>query len=94
MLSCVRIADRHRHLRRRAVALVDEELERLRGLGPEQLRRLGSPIDRVSDEITITTRVAPEGERLMVLVEAWRGRRVLATGGFAMDPDGSARTPD
>jgi len=76
------------------VELVDEELERLRGFGPEQLERLGSPSDRVSGEITITTRIAPEGDRLMVLVEAWRGRRVLATGGFAMDPDGTARTPD
>ena len=36
----------------------------------------------------------PEGERLMVLVEAWRGRRILATGGFAMTPDGQTHTPD
>ena len=35
-----------------------------------------------------------EDERLMVLVEAWRGRRTLATGGFAMTPDGHAHTPE
>ena len=90
------IGDRHRHLRRRAVRLVDEELDGLRAGGREALRALcaKSPVDSDRDGVTITTRVKPEGERLMVLVEAWRGRRVLATGGFAMDPDGTARTPD
>jgi len=88
--------DRNRDLRRRAIELVDQELGRLRAFGPETLGQLcaRSPIDDTREGITITTRVAPEGERLMVLVEAWRGRRVLATSGFAMDPDGTARTPD
>jgi hypothetical protein len=29
-----------------------------------------------------------------VLVEVWSGRRVYATGGFAMFPDGTTYTPD
>jgi hypothetical protein len=87
--------DRHRDLRRRAIALVDEELERLRATTPEALRELSarSPVDREREGVALTIRVAPEAERVLVLVEAWRKRRVLATGGFAMDPDGTTHTP-
>jgi hypothetical protein len=42
----------------------------------------------------VTARVDDEGERLLVLVEVWSGRRVFATGGFAMFPDGTTYTPD
>ena len=82
--------------RRRAVALVDGELDRLRAAGPEAVRALaaGSPHDAPAEEFTLTTRVSEEGERLMVLVEAWRGRRTYATGGFAMHPDGTTHTPE
>ena len=53
----------------------------------------------MSDELVIIT---PELERgsggvadyTLHLVEAWRGRRTLATGGFAMTPDGQTHTPD
>jgi hypothetical protein len=83
-------------LRDRAIGLVHAELDRLRAAGPEAVRALApaSPVDDERGDVTLTTRVRPEGERLMVLVEAWRGRRTLATGGFAMLPDGSAHTPD
>jgi len=83
-------------LRRRALERVDAELERLRDLGARGVAALasGSPHDAQAGEVMLTTRVEPEGERLMVLVEAWRGRRVLATGGFAMTPDGQTHTPD
>ena len=80
--------------RDRAIALVHEELDRLRAAGREAVEdRLGVG-DEERDGLTLTTRVQREGERLMVLVEAWRGRRTLATGGFAMAPDGSTHTPD
>jgi hypothetical protein len=84
-------------LRARALTHVTDELDRLRGLGFARLGELtaGSPHDAAhEDGVTVTTRVDREGERLMVLVEAWRGRRTLATGGFAMTPDGQPHTPD
>jgi hypothetical protein len=86
------LADR----RRRALALLDAELERLRAAGPAALRPVadGEPRDAARDDLTVSTRVEAEGERLLVLVEVWRGRRTLATGGFAMLPDGSTHTPD
>jgi hypothetical protein len=78
-----------------AIALVDAELERLRGLGPDAVRALvdGSPHERDRDGLVIATRVQAEDERLLVLVDARRGRRMLATGGFAMAPDGTTHTP-
>ena len=81
-------------LRDRAIALVHAELDRLRAAGPDAVRDLAPSRDEDRGEVTLTTRVTPEGERLMVLVEAWRGRRTLATGGFAMAPDGATHTPD
>ena len=83
-------------LRARALVLLDHELERLRAMGVDGVRPLadGSPHDRQTGEVTVSTRVEAENERLMVLVEIWRGRRTLATGGFAMQPDGSTHTPD
>jgi hypothetical protein len=81
-------------LRTRALELVDAELDRLRALGPAGVRELtGPPRDTERDELTVSTRVQQEDDRLLVLVEAWRGRRTLATGGFAMGPDGSTHTP-
>jgi hypothetical protein len=81
-------------VRQRALALVDAELERLRRLGPDGVRALaGPPRDEQRGELVLSTRVQEEDDRLLVLVEAWRGRRTLATGGFAMGPDGSAHTP-
>jgi hypothetical protein len=44
-------------------------------------------------DLTATTRVEADGDRLLVLGEAWRGRRILATGGFAMQHDGTTCTP-
>jgi hypothetical protein len=41
----------------------------------------------------LATRVQAEDDRLMVLVDARQGRRMLATGGFAMHADGSTHTP-
>jgi hypothetical protein len=81
--------------RRIAIALVDAELERLRGLGPVAVRELESrsPVERDEGGIVVATRVQDEGERLMVLVDARQGRRMLATGGFAMALDGSTHTP-
>jgi hypothetical protein len=78
-----------------AISLVESELDRLRGLGPQAVRALvpASPVEREADGIVVATRVQEEGERLMVLVDARRGRRMLATGGFAMHPDGSTHTP-
>ncbi len=89
------LRDRHREPRRRAIALVDDELERLRRGGNGQLAELagGSPLERESEGLTLTTHVSAEGARLLVLVEVSRGRRMLATGGFAMLPDGSTQTP-
>jgi len=84
-------------LRARALAEVGAELERLRTLGPVGVRALvaDSPHDApASDGLTLSTHVDAEDERLMVLVEAWRGRRTLATGGFAMTPDGETHVPD
>ena len=83
-------------VRDHAIALVHEELDRLRSAGPDAVRALvdGSPRDEERGDLTLTVRVHAEGERLMVLAEAWRGRRTLATGGFAMAPDGSTHTPD
>lgn len=81
-------------LRSHALALVDAELDRLRALGPAAVRGLaGPPRDSERGELVVSTRVQEEDDRLLVLVEAWRGRRTLATGGFAMAPDGSTRTP-
>jgi len=88
--------DRHAALRPRALELVGAELDALREAGWDAVRALGAdgPVDDVRGELALTTRVVDEGDRLLVLVEAWRGRRVLATGGFAMAPDGSTSTPD
>ena len=87
--------DRHAEARRRAVAAVDAELARLRDAGPAEVRALlaASPIERAAGGVALTTRVEAEGDRLLVLAEAWRGRRTLATGGFAMGPDGTTHTP-
>jgi hypothetical protein len=78
-----------------AIALVAAELERLRALGPDAVRDLvrGSPHERDEDGLVLATHVQAEEERLMVLVDARRGRRMLATGGFAMAPDGTTHTP-
>jgi hypothetical protein len=79
----------------RPATLLDEELGRLRAAGPDAVRaHAGAPRDDERGSVTLTTRVQAEDERLMVLVEAWRGRRTLATGGFAMAPDGTTHTPD
>jgi hypothetical protein len=81
-------------LRRRALAHVEDELARLRRLGPAGVRALaGAARDAEHGDVVVSTHVEEEDDRLMVLVEAWRGRRTLATGGFAMAPDGSTRTP-
>lgn len=86
--------DRHAEARGRALGLVDGELDRLRSAGFADVRALaGAPVDADRAGIVVTTRVQDEGERLLVLVEAWRGRRTLATGGFAMHPDGTTTTP-
>ena len=76
--------------------LLDDELDRIRVLGPAGVRDMAahSPLDAARDELTVTARVDDEGERLLVLVEVWSGRRVFATGGFAMFPDGTTYTPD
>jgi hypothetical protein len=78
-----------------AIGLVESELERLRHLGPAEVRSLlpSSPVERESDGIVVATRIQAEDERLLVLVDARRGRRMLATGGFAMAPDGTTHTP-
>jgi hypothetical protein len=85
----------NRRLRRRAIELLDDELERIRLLGPAGVREMAdhSPLDAAREELTVTARVDDEGERLLVLVEVWSGRRVFATGGFAMLADGSTVTP-
>lgn len=87
--------DRHREARARAIALVEAELERVRTAGPAHVSALadGGAVDAVHDDIVVTTIIRREGERLLVLAEAWRGRRMLATGGFTMLPDGSTHTP-
>jgi hypothetical protein len=81
--------------RPRAIALVEAELDRLRELGPDGVRALvpGSPVEHEEDGIVVAVRVGDEQERLMVLVDARQGRRMLATGGFAMHPDGTTHTP-
>jgi hypothetical protein len=86
----------NRRLRRRAIELLTDELERIRAIGPAGVRAMAahSPLDAARDELTVTANVNEEGERLMVLVEVWSGRRVFATGGFAMFPDGTTYTPD
>ena len=82
-------------LRSQALDLVEHELDRLRRLGPGGVRPLaGAAVDTERGELTLSTHVADEDGRLMVLVEAWRGRRMLATGGFALGPDGQTHTPD
>lgn len=87
-------SDRHREARRRALALVDAELERVRALGPARVRALaGATVDADRDGIVVSTRVEAEDTRLLVLVEAWSGRRTLATGGYAMARDGTTTTP-
>ena len=75
--------------------LLEDELERIRAVGPEGVREMAahSPLDAARDELTVTARVDDEGERLLVLVEVWSGRRIFATGGFAMLHDGSTHTP-
>ena len=85
----------HDDPRKAAIALVESELERLRTLGPDAVRDLvhGSPHERDEDGLVLATRVQAEDERLLVLVDARRGRRMLATGGFAMAPDGTTHTP-
>jgi hypothetical protein len=85
----------NRRLRRRAMQLLDDELDRIREVGPEGVREMAahSPLDAARDELTVTARVDEEEDRLLVLVEVWSGRRVFATGGFAMLPDGSTHTP-
>jgi hypothetical protein len=85
-----------RRLRRRASELLSDELERIRAVGPEGVRAMAahSPLDAAREELTVTARVDEEGDRLLVLVEVWSGRRIFATGGFAMFPDGSTHTPD
>ena len=85
----------NRRLRRRAIELLGDELERIAALGFAGVRELAghSPLDAARDELTVSARVDDEGERLLVLVEVWSGRRVFATGGFAMLPDGSTATP-
>jgi hypothetical protein len=85
----------NRRLRRRAIELLDDELERIRAIGPSGVREMAahSPLDAARDELTVTARVDPEGQKLLVLVEVWSGRRVFATGGFAMFPDGTTETP-
>ena len=87
--------DRHRDVRRRAIALIDAELDVLRARSIDELRSdaARSPVDVDRDGITLTVRLTPEHERMLVLVEAWQGRRVLATGGFAMNADGTTHTP-
>jgi hypothetical protein len=86
----------NRRLRRRAIQLLDGELERIRALGYDGVREMAahSPLDAAREELTVTARVNEEGSRLMVLVEVWSGRRVFATGGFAMFADGTTYTPD
>ena len=95
-LPNVPLTDRHRQLRQRALGLIEAQLERLRAAGPERVRELAtdSPLEVEQDGVLVTTRIDPEGERLLVLVETSRGSRMLATGGFAMEPDGSTHTPD
>jgi len=83
-------------LRRLALACVEAELDRLRAAGPTTVAALAAraPQDAPAEAgLTVTTRVEAEDDRLLVLVEAWRGRRTLATGGFAMSPDGRTTTP-
>jgi hypothetical protein len=92
----VAIGPRQRkRLRRRAQQLLDDELERIRSVGPAGVREMAvhSPLDAAREDLTVTARVDDEGERLLVLVEIWSGRRIFATGGFAMLPDGSTHTP-
>lgn len=85
----------NRRLRRRAIQLLDDELDRIRAVGPAGVREMAphSPLDAARDELTVTAKVDDEGDRLLVLVEVWSGRRIFATGGFAMLPDGSTHTP-
>ena len=85
----------HDDPRKDAIALVEAELEFLRAQGPETVRALvdGSPHERDENGLVLATRVQAEEERLLVLVDARRGRRMLATGGFAMAPDGTTHTP-
>jgi hypothetical protein len=85
----------HDDRRKVAIALVESELERLRGLDPDAVRELvdGSPHERDHHGLVVATRVQAEDERLLVLVDARRGRRMLATGGFSMAPDGTTHTP-
>jgi hypothetical protein len=92
----VAIGPRQRkRLRRRAQQLLDDELDRIREVGPAGVREMAahSPLDAAREDLTVTARVDEEGERLLVLVEIWSGRRIFATGGFAMLPDGSTHTP-
>jgi hypothetical protein len=85
----------NRRLRRRAIELLDDELERIEAIGFDGVREMAahSPLDAARDELTVTAKVDDEGDRMLVLVEVWSGRRVFATGGFAMLPDGSTQTP-
>jgi len=87
---------RHRETRRRAIELVEAEVARLRAGGPGDLRALAgeSPLVVDHEGVELTTHVDPDGERLLVLVEAQGRRRTFATGGFVMHPDGTTYTPD
>ncbi len=89
-------ARQNRRLRRRAIQLLEDELDRIRAIGPGAVREMAahSPLDAARDELTVTAKVDEEDDRLLVLVEVWSGRRIFATGGFAMLPDGSTHTPD
>jgi hypothetical protein len=89
-------ARQNRRLRRRAIQLLEDELDRIRAVGPRGVRDMAahSPLDAARDELTVTAKVDEEDDRLLVLVEVWSGRRIFATGGFAMLPDGSTHTPD
>jgi hypothetical protein len=81
--------------RRDAIALVESELTRLRKLGPDAVRELlpASPLERDREGLVLATWIQDEDGRLLVLVDARRGRRMLATGGFAMHADGTTHTP-
>jgi hypothetical protein len=78
-----------------AIDLVQDEVMRLAELGARGVRALAGegPVEVDHDGIVVCTSVNLEGERLLVLVEAWRGRRTLATAGFAMAADGTTHTP-
>jgi hypothetical protein len=77
------------------MTVLDEELDSIRAVGARGVREMvaHSPLEAERDELRVTARVNEDGERLMVLVEVWSGRRIYATGGFAMHADGSVHSP-